>query len=178
MNKNRRSGRALWTAISLIAVPLMATAKDVKLTYVTMPAGASLIQEGQILGETPYTLTYKVPDKWKECVTLRSVTLRWVSGAEITDGVTVCPKNGKKQQVQFDRPSGVPGLDVDAGYAVQLRQLESMEKRRRSEEYARFEALMRGIREDNAAQERTLAAQRALHCISQVVGNVITTTCR
>jgi len=99
-------------ACAVLALPSLAAA-DVTVTFWTTPAGATLVESGRTWGTTPFALKYKTPRRWKTCLTVNAVTVQWVSGAESTTPVQVCPAQGKNQLVHLARPTDAPDLETD-----------------------------------------------------------------
>lgn len=143
-----------------------AEAADVKVTFQSDPIGATLYEEvngsQKLWGYAPFTLKFQVPRKWTTCMSLTPMTVRWVSGAQASITLSVCPQTGKNQQFTFQRPTGVPGVELDVQFAIAMMQ--------------------------NAAAAATAAAQAAArpvyvpppapkHCASTVIGNQVFTDC-
>jgi hypothetical protein len=167
----------------------------------TDPPGAAIYQSDQHMGVSPLELKYDVPSRWKACQLLQPLRARWVSGAETpaTD-IQVCPQQGTKQSVSFMRPTGVDGTDIDAMYAAQLQQIDVLRREMRRAADLQFILAMREqraqvqqaqqanllqlqqslnlIQQNTLQRQRVLTLQRNLNCTSQVVGNIVYTSCQ
>jgi hypothetical protein len=71
----------------------------------------------------------------------------------------------------FVRPTGIPGRELDAQFAMQLQQNAAMAQQARAQEAA---AVFGALTQQNAA---ALQRSRTVNCSSTVVQNVIQTTC-
>jgi hypothetical protein len=115
---------ALSLAVSLPS--RYASANEVKVTFLSDPTRATLYEEvggsQKTWGYTPVILKYQVPRKWNACMALKPLKVRWASGAQASITLSVCPQTGKNQQFVFQRPTGVPGADIDAQFAIAMLQ--------------------------------------------------------
>ena len=154
-------------SVSLLAVALSlsassAQAADVKVTFLSDPTGATLYEEvkgtQKLWGYAPVTLKWQVPRKWKACITLSPMKVRWVSGAEASITLQVCPQAGKNQQFVFQRPAGVPGLELDAQFAIEMLRNAALAAPPSTPEY---------VAPPPAPQ----------HCTSTLIGNQVFTNC-
>jgi hypothetical protein len=137
-----------------------AEANDVKVTFLADPTGATLYEEVngsyKLWGYTPLILKWQVPRKWSTCVALSPMKVRWVSGAEASITLKVCPQTGKNQQFVFQRPSGVPGAELDAKFAI---------------------ATMRNATLAVPPPPAPIYIPHTTHCTSTVIGNQVFTNC-
>jgi hypothetical protein len=160
---------------ALLMVPallLAGCATGVRVTYHSDPPGATLYQDGQPIGKTPTTLTYQATPAFKSggCQQLRGTLVRWVSGAEASiSSLNVCASTGWGQQYTFTRPS-VPGLDVDANFALQLQRNAILRDQANSAATAN---LLQAIQPPAPAY----SPRRPIDCTSRRIGNTVQTDC-
>lgn len=155
--------------VALIVCAARVDAADVTVTIHAQPEGASVYENGRLLGATPVNLKYKTARRWSDCLSLQPLTVIWMSGAKATVGIlTVCPQQTRRQQFSFLRPDSWPNLQVDLEWALKLAQL--------SIEQARLAALQ-------AASDPPYVwvppppIVRPVHCTSTVIGSQIFTNC-
>jgi hypothetical protein len=60
---------ASFVAVLALTIVTPVWASQVKVLVISGPSGAVLFEGDQRKGETPLTLTYDVPAKWKACTT-------------------------------------------------------------------------------------------------------------
>ena len=141
-----------------------ACAPTVYVMYASDPEGAALYvnRTKQLVGYTPFTVKYRPSSaffKGTTCFMAQPSEVRWVSGAYASvAGLNICPQNGPRQQFVFQRPD-VPNRELDGEFAVQLAQAQA--------------AQAAAVGADWAAAARP----QLQHCISQVIGNQIFTSC-
>lgn len=108
--------------LAIAALAALGGCASLQITYQSDPQGATLYQDGQPIGVTPYTLTYEPSEAFREggCMSIRETAVKWASGATAsTSGVlVVCKSTGERQTYTFIRPD-VPGRDIDVNYALQ-----------------------------------------------------------
>src|SRR5437868_6610762 len=91
---------------------------DIKVNFLTDIDGAQLYQDDVFMGTTPRQLKYRLAEG---CTNVKPVVVRWASGAEASvEGLRVCTDTGKLQHFTFNRPTGYPGREIDAQFALQL----------------------------------------------------------
>ena len=96
-----------------LLLPLSAVAATkVTVTVQSTPSGATLSQEGQTMGQTPWVLTYELRD-FKACQLTKPLTVTWASGASATQPLQLCPAGGKKKMYTFGRPADAPNIPID-----------------------------------------------------------------
>ena len=112
--------------MKILWLPLLASltgCAGLRIQYESDPPGATLYQDGQPMGITPYTLTYQPDENFKRggCMSIRPTLVKWASGATAStgSGLTACKSTGSRQRYMFVRPN-VPGRDVDMNFALQL----------------------------------------------------------
>lgn len=110
-----------------LTVATSAHAADVKVTFQSDPPGATLYtvlnDTPRLWGYAPIVMKWGVPKKWTTCLQTEPILVRWLSGAEARiDTLRLCPQVGKNQQFSFIRPTGVPGVEIDGQFAVQILQ--------------------------------------------------------
>lgn len=157
----------------VVLSPSTAHASDVKVTILSIPAGATVFTtqpDGteKAWGGSPVRLKWQLPKRWTECFTTESVKVRWISGVEASvAGVEVCPRNGTNQDFLFQRPNDLPRIELDVQYAIALMQSAA----------AAAAAAQRA--DDALAADIARAFQRPQPkiCTSNVIGNQIFTYC-
>jgi hypothetical protein len=126
--------RGLPFIVCLLCV--LGCSNKLKVTYYSDPTGAKFYDYGHYIGTAPITLNYEPTQEFKngECMFLKSLTARWVSGAENSlTSIKACASEGKKQNLTFFRPKNVPGVEVDAQFASQYEYQQEMQKKRDDE---------------------------------------------
>jgi hypothetical protein len=157
---------------------------NLQVTFYTQPAGALLFTgepaTERSWGSTPITLRYNVREEFKKgvaCTDLEGARVEWPSGATATmTSLRACPKDGGKQQFTFNRPNGVPGLDVDMQFALQLEQLTLLRNMNEQARRARSAQIWNDF--GRALGRRLGGAQSGLNCTSNVLGSYIYTNCQ
>lgn len=91
-------------------------------TFDSNPQGAILICNGQHYGYTPAKLSYDIDDQY-EFLDLSSCTANWISGAQYRYDTVPIKQFPHGVRITAPRPS-VPGYAEDAGFALQIQQLE------------------------------------------------------
>jgi hypothetical protein len=118
-------------SILLLFVALLAGCANLQVQYQSDPPGATLYQDGQPIGMTPYTLTYQATEAFKNggCMQIRPTEVKWASGASATTGgpLQACSASGYHQGYVFIRPD-IPGRDVDVNFAMQLQRNQIMKQ--------------------------------------------------
>lgn len=159
-----RLGRIGVLLLAVYLLPSNAAANDVKVTFQSDPTGATLYEEvngsQKLWGYAPITLKYQVPRKWKACMSLNPLKVRWASGAEASITLSVCPQTGKNQQFTFQRPTGVPGLELDVQFAIAMLQNAAAAAAAQA-----------------AAEPVYIPSPAPMHCTSQVIGSQVFTNC-
>lgn len=91
------------------------SAKMVRVTYNSVPEGAAIIQNGQLMGHTPVALLYRPTASFKagQCMEAPAITAQWASGAMTSINPTMCANIGRNQSFLFQRPN-VAGAEIDA----------------------------------------------------------------
>lgn len=108
--------------VVLVVAPLVADTR-ITVTYHSDPPGATIYEDGKPWGSAPFALRYNAPGRFRACLPLRPLKFRWVSGAEVDlKDLQACPAGGKKQVYTVFRPTGLPGVEIDAQYAAALLQ--------------------------------------------------------
>lgn len=168
-----------YAIMAVLLLPLDAFAQRLRLTVITEPPGGTVYQAPSDTGEpthyigvAPHFLEYKIPRRWKGCLRLRALKVRWLSGAESGSvDIEACATNGKHQQFVFMRPTTVPGMEIDAQYAIALLN------------YAQSAANAATVAEAAArpiylsSPPAPINIPRAQYCTARVIGNQIFTTC-
>lgn len=95
------------------------SAKMVRVTYNSVPEGAAIIQNGQLMGHTPVALLYRPTASFKaaQCMEAPTITAQWASGAATSINPTICGYSGRNQSFLFQRPN-VAGAEIDAQVAA------------------------------------------------------------
>lgn len=162
----------LTLAMVMAAAP--AAADSVTVTIITVPRGATVYTYGGTVsyGYSPVELKWDAGKNFFKdgrCTTTINISVLWPSGASAeVPGLELCANVGKKQQVVFNRPTGVPGQETDAFFALELERLDAQ---RTSDIEARR----------RAAWDRMVAALTpppVVQCVSSLIGSTVYTTCR
>ncbi len=159
--------------------------RKLTITYHSDPEGAMLYanESRQLMGYTPVTVQYQPSVDFyrkKACLTIQPSMVRWASGAEASGpSLSACPQVGFNQQFVFLRPTGLPGREIDAQFALQLRMLavqqelaEAQRQATASQAWSAFSLQM----QQQMQQYQSL--MRTVHCTSRVVGYTVYTDCR
>lgn len=106
---------------------------ELQVTYDSVPRGASIIQDGQMIGTTPTVIYYKVTPEIRrnEEMYLKPLTFRWISGAEYLQGSNHVPlprSLTRGNPILYlnntaKRPDSHPGLDKDQQYALDVERM-------------------------------------------------------
>jgi hypothetical protein len=163
-----------------VAAPVVAA--DAWVTIASDPPGASIywMSPGPIdphelaFGPAPQRIKVDVPKGG--CVDTHALRVRWVSGVEASlPTVRVCQRGQSREPLTFIRPSGVPGLETDARYALDLARLDQAEraiKQRHKDASERTAIAALGVLLPPVAITPTV------RCTSELVGTSVYTTCR
>jgi hypothetical protein len=83
--------------------------------YGSSPAGAEVVQGGEVIGRTPLRKQYRISDAGVTpgaCVQVDPVVIQWPSGAQQSvDPGTACWN--QMVLLRVERPAGVPGIEKD-----------------------------------------------------------------
>lgn len=154
-------------AIALAA--LLGGCASLQITYQSDPQGATLYQDGQPVGITPYTLNYEPSEDFRQggCMTVRETSVKWASGATANTGgvLTACKSTGTRQNYTFIRPD-VPGRDVDVNFALQ-----------RQRNAILVQALTPPPPQLTFPQVPIYQPPLTVHCNSYRIGNSVQTNC-
>lgn len=166
-----------------LALALVASrAAAEKITIYSDPPGATVYQNDQRMGTTPFTLKYEKPRDLSgrpACATTVPLRVRWLSGAESAPtALPLCPKDNT--QFTFARPN-VPGVEIDAQYVMQL-EAQRDAKAAADRQARRDRRLLYLSRPDPLAYFYTprpivVAPQSSLHCTSILTGTIVNTNC-
>lgn len=84
-------------------------------------SGAAVYEGNKYFGATPVALQYSnAVFRNGGCINTNPITLRWGSGATVTQPVHLCASTGYYQQYTFNRPLNVPGRDRDLQFAIEM----------------------------------------------------------
>lgn len=149
-----RSARLAPATLACIGLALLAgcatpAPTSASLTYETVPAGATLYEQGKPIGVAPVTRRYEAPAPGAD-ITTPDVTAVWPSGAK-TMYYTVL-KPGDDRVASLARPKSAPGEAVDVANAAkvteeQARDAERLKQRQLADQKrasARCQAQMSG----------------------------------
>jgi hypothetical protein len=117
--------------VAFLVVLLSGCAKQLAITYMSDPPGATLYQGQQNFGFTPKTLYYKISaeDTERRKMTLQGMSVRWASGATASiSSVGVDLSTGANQQFTFLRPENVAGREIDIQFALELERLRFVQQ--------------------------------------------------
>lgn len=163
--------------------------KTLSVTYLSDPPGAVLYEGQQNFGYTPKTLYYQVTQEAEKngYKILRGTSVQWASGAAASIPSLRCDlRIGLNQQFTFMRPKGIPGLEADYRFALELEKIRIMQQQTRA-----LQAQAQAQREQAEAQRQQAEALQKLFnevsfqyrlpsyrsCTSRIVGNMIITDC-
>lgn len=80
---------------------------NLSVTFVSDPPGATLVSvdSKNVLGLSPFTVTYTRPDRWTSCVSYRGFRASWPDGREMAVNlIELCPDGGVNQELRFSAP--------------------------------------------------------------------------
>jgi hypothetical protein len=173
----------LFTA-ALLPVLLSGCAKQLAVTYMSDPPGATLYQGQENFGYTPKTLYYKISVENKERgkMTLQGMSVRWASGATASSpSVIVDLSIGANQQLTFLRPESVAGREIDIQFALELERLRLAQQQADAQRAAMaWQQFQNSVNQLNQVNQQIYQQPQSLpmNCISSAVGNTIVTNCR
>lgn len=163
---------------ALAALASGCAAQVLTVTYHSDPEGAMLYEGSRLWGYTPISLTYPgvtATLRQGQCARLNGSMVRWASGAEARiDSLSACASVGWNTQFVFLRPSGLPGRELDAQFALQLQQNAMLQQQAQAQQDLVLLSIYNTL-----TQQNFVALQRStLKCTSTPAGNSVTTTCR
>ena len=167
--------------IALIAllVPMSVLAGPKKITVIvnSIPAGAHLYDgNGTYLGQTPTIITVTIPNK-TECLANPDVRALWTSGASLTDTLTICRAQGKKQTYALERPDA-PNLLTDLRVATDLLTARAAEAAAKEAQWTAVAlGISASIQQAANAYTQALYAYRPVTCSTNRIGTYSTTSC-
>ena len=80
---------------------------NLSVTFVSDPPGATLVSvdSKNVLGLSPFTVTYTRPGRWTSCVSYRGFRASWPDGREMAVNlIELCPDGGVNQELRFSAP--------------------------------------------------------------------------
>ena len=169
----------------LLCLVLGACTSTLKVTYQSDPPGASLFQNGQLMGYTPYTLQYQLSDddRRQGVKLLQGTSVKWASGASanvpnLTANLT---QFGLTQHFTFQRPD-VPGRETDMQFALELQKLAIMRQQAQAQSLqAQAQAQQAKAQQDQAfyqlLQTMRPTVRPTTNCTSTVIGSIVQTNC-
>ena len=112
---------------------------QIQLYTYSYPAGASVTQQGKVIGEDGNSLYYNITDAHREqgYIEIQPVRAKWPSGATSEPLTRLNLSTGYTQQITFQRPSTSPNLQKDLDHANNIklqRQLTEMNNQRKSQQ--------------------------------------------
>lgn len=170
--------------VLLILLPIffLGCAKTLRVTYLSDPPAAVLYGGQQNFGYTPRTLYYQVtPDAEKiGYMILEGTSVQWASGATASiPSLRADLRIGLNHQFTFIRPKGIPGLEADYRFALELEKIKIMQQQVRA-----LQAQAQAQREQAEALQKlfndiTFQYRQPSHrsCTSTLRGNMIITDC-
>lgn len=133
--------------LCILACGLLAgcAAPSVRLTYLSVPEGAAVLENGRMIGVTPVTIVYHPPRAFYQgaCVPIQPVTARWNSGAAKGWNGSICARNGYAMQYVFQRPDA-PGLAIDEQAAAAVAYAQAVTVAAQTQQAAQQEAFWNG----------------------------------
>ena len=132
-------------ATAAVLASCATTPPGAKLTYETLPAGATLYEGGQSLGIAPVTKAYPAAGEGAQIRTAE-VTAVWPSGAKTSFWTFLKP--GDDNVTTLSRPAGAPNLQADLDnaqkYASAEQRLKAQQARDQARSSARCQAQQQG----------------------------------
>ena len=93
-------------ALRLYYHPSPSTMVTVRVTSDPPGATLSTLVPASVLGTTPQTIRYAVPDQWRNCVSYNGLEARWPNGVQLhVRAVELCPEGGKDQEIRLAAPT-------------------------------------------------------------------------
>ena len=180
--------RILQTSVLLIlAILTTGCASNLKMTYKSAPAFATIYADGKNFGPTPVTLEYAVTEDNKKLgyMLLHGTSARWVSGASAeVPSVRVDLKNGLSQEITFNRPENYPGREKDQAFVREVintyllyRQVQAQEDVANYYRNKEFSDALKQIEKIGQPQTPYPLPRPPTNCTSTIVGNTVRTTC-
>lgn len=131
--------RAALLVLATLAVALSAEITAARKHTITLeihstPEGAAVAVDNvpRAVGSAPLALKYEITG---DCGETQALRVRWASGVEASlPALRLCAKTGKRQTYTFERPTDLPGLDLDLQVAYQQAMLAQMAAIRRAAE--------------------------------------------
>ncbi len=80
----------------------------VSLRVTSDPPGATLssLARASVLGTTPLTMRYAVPDQWRNCVSDDGLEAKWPNGLQVeVKAIELCPEGGTDQEIRLALPT-------------------------------------------------------------------------
>jgi hypothetical protein len=166
-------------AIAIAAAGGCVTNPTLQVTYETSPPGGAVYEGTRFWGYGPITLQYPGGASVLlagQCLTLNAITVRWASGATVTnEGTRVCPADGLTHQYLVQRPVDAPGLDIDLKFAELQLQRSMLEQQAAAAERA---AVYGAIAEQNRAAAERRQATTPVYCDGQINGDRVDAVCQ
>jgi hypothetical protein len=195
--------RILQTSVLLIlAILTTGCASNLKMTYKSAPAFATVYEGGRQLGVAPVTVEYAVTEDAKKrgWMLLSGTSARWVSGAsaefpvihvDLKSGLSaevpaihVDLKSGLSKELTFNRPENYPGLEKDQAFVREvfknyllLRQVQAQEDIANYYRNKEFSDALKEIGKIGQPQTPYPLPRPPTNCTSTIVGNTVRTTC-
>jgi hypothetical protein len=164
-----------------------ASAADTKVTILSDPPGAMVYGTGidgieRPFGYAPIIITVLLAKTKDGCRDTGQMRVHWVSGAEASvPSLHVCKKTPGKEPIMFFRPTGVPGLEADARFGLDL--VNMAEAKRQALLGAYLAALSHNpppppmVPYVMPPPSPAATVPTQVHCTSNIVGTYIYTTC-
>ncbi|MBU1233292.1 MAG: hypothetical protein KKD01_01280 [Proteobacteria bacterium] len=155
-------------------------ARKINVTYHSDPTGASLYEGSKLMGYCPITLIYNFsyPEVKHGSKMLRGVRVEWISGATAkVDDFRAYIATGKYQELTFKRPSGIPGMEQDAMFGLEVQKVRLMQQQVQAQQSANRIQAYQSINTmiQNATPNNV---NIKTNCTSRVVGSTIYTDCK
>jgi len=97
--------------------------KTITLNIYSEPEGASIIEDGKIIGQAPLSVAYSVTESDVETgyKKISPLTARWLSGATAEDTYPYILTDSSAYDLTLRRPADAPNLNMDLGLAEKLK---------------------------------------------------------
>ncbi len=115
-----RKATMLAVVVIVVSLATLTTVLALRLYYHTSPStmvtvrvtsdppGATLskLAPASVLGTTPLTMRYALPDQWRNCVSYDGLEANWPNGVQLeVRAIELCPEGGTDQEIRLASPT-------------------------------------------------------------------------
>lgn len=169
----------------LILILSTGCAMQPSLTIYTQPLGGYVteVDTGFTSGIAPTIHYYQpqtlTPDK-SGCFLVKGVNVKWVSGAVTTvTPIKLCGSIYGSYNITINRPAGVPGLEQDLQFALQVQSMIAQQQQAEAARQAAMLQMYNSTSNYNPPPRRTNSnLNDTVNCTSTQIGNQVHTRCR